>query len=92
MLHKHEPVTKKEMNWISPNNSICQVLREIYHNSTDETVKKNCRVAVSMAKSMTKKLKDYKEDWESDFWDENPNFKPFINQIKTGKAKVRVVE
>jgi ABC-type Zn uptake system ZnuABC Zn-binding protein ZnuA len=79
MLRKHEPVTEKEMEWISPNNSICQLLREIYHKTDDPDIRLNCRVATSMAKSMTRKLTEYKESWEEDFWDIHPeNFKKIL--------------
>jgi hypothetical protein len=74
-IRKHDPVSEKEMAWISPNYTICQVLREIYYATDDPGIRINCRVATSMAKSMTRKLSEYKKGWEADFWDPNPDKK-----------------
>jgi hypothetical protein len=59
-LRKHDTVSEDEMNWLSPNHTICQLLREIYHKSTDAESRFKCRVAVSMAKAMSHKLEKYK--------------------------------
>lgn len=72
-LRKHEPVSDEAMRWTSPNNSICQVLREIYFTTDDPDTKLRCRLATAMAKAMTAKLKAYKQDWEREFWDSNEN-------------------
>jgi hypothetical protein len=41
--------------------TICQVLREIYHLTDDKGIKYRCRISVTMAKRMAGKLKAYKE-------------------------------
>ena len=41
--------------------SICNVISRIYFAVEDEKVKDECRLAMSMAKSMSKKLREYKE-------------------------------
>jgi hypothetical protein len=92
MLHKHPPITKEKMNWISPKNSICQKLRDIYHASQDEDVRMDCRVAMSMAKAMNRKLEQYQKGWDKDYWDENPKFKPLMERARKGEVEVRVVE
>ena len=68
-LRKHEPIAEKEMAYASQNNSICQVLRDIYHKTNDPKIKLRCRLAVSMAKSMSAKMTGYKKNWEAGFWD-----------------------
>lgn len=73
-LHKHEPIDEAQMLVDSPNHSICEVLRQIYHKSTDPDVRLNARVATTMAKAMTAKLSTYNKQWYSDFWDPNPNY------------------
>lgn len=73
-LRKHNPVNHEQMLWASPNFSICQVLREIYHSTEDEEIRYKCRLAVSMAKSMTARLELYKKDWHEGYWDKNDHF------------------
>lgn len=61
---KHQPVPEKTMDISNyeGHHSICQTLRDIYHMTDNEDIKLKCRIAVSMAKSMQKKLKWYKEN------------------------------
>jgi len=68
---KYKPCNEKYMAKEYPENTICQVLRETYHLTNEPLVKMNLRVAVSMAKAMTKKLREYKADWSKGFWDEH---------------------
>ena len=42
--------------------TICQVLRDIYSETEKEKIKLKCRIAMSMAKAMTEKLKCYKKN------------------------------
>jgi hypothetical protein len=62
-----------KMKRISPRYTICQVLRDIYHASTDKDIRLKLRVAVSMAKSMDKKLRKYKPHYDIDLYDTNKN-------------------
>jgi len=56
-----------------PDYTICQVLREIYHATEDEDIQVYCRLGVTMGKVMDAKLRKYKEEWSSDFWDKTDN-------------------
>jgi len=87
MLHKHNPIAEKAMDYTSPNHSICQVLRDIYHKTDDSAIKLKCRVAVTMAKKMSLKLTENKKNWEAGFWDKQ-QFGEII-QI-SDKTKVQV--
>ena len=63
MPYKHrEPVSEQEMerSRYEGHHSICQTLRDMYHETTDENIKLKCRLCVAMAKAMNKKLQDYK--------------------------------
>jgi len=42
-------------------NTICEKLREIFILTDDEVIKMKCRLAMTMAKKMHNKLKEYKE-------------------------------
>lgn len=88
-LRKHDPVSDEQMQWVSPNHSICQVLREIYFTTEDPGIKMHCRVATAMAKAMTKKLKEYKDNWEEDFWEQNKDFGRQLNHfgVKVARKK-----
>lgn len=64
----HEPIDIKEMDRAryDGHHSICQFLRDIYHladngETNKEEIRLKARVAMSMAKSMLNKLKEYKE-------------------------------
>ena len=76
LFRKHEPVPEKEMNCVSQRETICAVLRDIYFATENQEVKLKARIATSMAKSMSRKLTEYKEGWENDFFDvaDTPNF------------------
>lgn len=63
----YDPVSPEVMEYISPNNTICETLREIYNATTDENIKYKCRVATAMAKAMMKRLAELQPDirlWE----------------------------
>ena len=70
MLKKHGPVSESFMSTEYPKLTICQLLRDTYQLTDSEKIRMNLRVAVSMAKAMGKKLKEYRQDWEEGFWDE----------------------
>ena len=59
---KHDPVPLSEMSRskYQGHNSICQKLRDMYYEVSDEKVKMDIRVCMAMAKSMNKKLQYYK--------------------------------
>ena len=62
-LRKHDPVPEEDMFQFNPEQTICQTLRDIYHEARKlglEKIMLSARVATSMAKSMSNKLVDYK--------------------------------
>lgn len=86
MIHKHEPVSEEQMNWISPDETVCETLRHAYaeiksvndeaifgDNRLDDAMLQ-IRTATAMAKSMTRKLQEYNRNWRKGFWDANENF------------------
>lgn len=76
-LHKHEPIHEGFMLRKNRKFTICELLRQTYWASDDPQVKLNIRIAVSMAKSMTRKLRKYKADWDKEgFWDDTPKMPP----------------
>ena len=72
-LHKHDPVPREKMDKVSPEHTICEVLREIYHMTNDENIKYKCRVATAMAKAMSRRLTELNSDWSNNFFGKNPN-------------------
>ena len=69
---KHKPISEKEMlepateeemafSRYAGHHTICQTLRDIWSQSSDEEVRLKCRLAVSMAKAMVVKLKTYRD-------------------------------
>ena len=59
---RHSPVPESEMDrsrW-QGHHTICQTLRDMYHETDDKNIKLKIRLCVSMAKSMNKKLQYYK--------------------------------
>lgn len=61
---RHKPIDVSEMDktrWLG-HHSICQMLRDIYHETNDDEIKIKCRIAMSMAKSMHNKIKALKKE------------------------------
>jgi hypothetical protein len=44
------------------NNTICCVLADVYHYTTDERLRFQLRRAITMAKAMSHKLQEYKKE------------------------------
>jgi hypothetical protein len=74
-LRKHTPVPETAMEVVSPVNSICEILREIYHAAkrlenhgrltggqvlAPREIMLKSRIAVSMAKSMSRRIGELK--------------------------------
>jgi len=68
-MSKHEPCSNRIIEQRSSKNTICNVLRNIYHLSDNAEVKLQARIAVTMAKKMDKKLREYKSNWDREFWE-----------------------
>jgi len=84
------------MSWISPNDTICETIRGIYNLSDNPEIRLKCRIATAMAKAMTAKLIEYKENWADGFFDKNDDFiKGFLDlrsaSIGKGRPKVQIV-
>lgn len=73
-IHKHEPVPEEAMQWSSPDNTICETLRRIYHKTTDDDLRLELRTATAMAKSMSRRLEEYKRNWKQGFYEPNDAF------------------
>lgn len=73
-IHEHKPISEEAMQWISPENTICNTLREIFNSIENEDARLKLRIATSMAKSMSAKLAEYNRNWRSGFWEENEKF------------------
>lgn len=71
-LRDHKPVPESEMEVVSCRQSICEMIRQIYHMVDDEEVKLKLRIASSMGKSMSRKLSEYKKNWYWNEWALNP--------------------
>lgn len=55
--------------------TICEVLREIYWETKDETIREKAMEATKMAKRMDAKLRQYKGHWDKHEWEEIPDAK-----------------
>ncbi len=59
---QHTPVAESEMDmskW-QGHHSICQTIRDMYHETDDQNIRLKLRLCMAMAKSMNKKLQYYK--------------------------------
>ena len=60
---KHPPASEEDMEKrMKRNNTICNILREMYHMTDDPEIRLKCRLAFSMGKAMCEKLTQY---WET---------------------------
>ncbi len=69
---RHQPVSEEDMEKRMKNpNTICNILREMYHMTDDPKIRLKCRLAFSMGKSMCDKLTQYWETYgrESEYQD-----------------------
>ncbi|HAX95794.1 MAG TPA: hypothetical protein DCY35_04630 [Prolixibacteraceae bacterium] len=70
---QYEPCPMHWMEMENPRFTICEVLREIYKESSEDHVKFKARIAMTMAKSMNTKLMEYNKDWNPGIWDGDTN-------------------
>jgi len=69
-----------------PRYVICEVLRQIYHLSSDEGIRLRARIAMTMAKRMNSKLKEYKVIFDNTEWTKSTDAATReIDDITTGK-------
>lgn len=64
MYERYEPISERKMlkQRYKNHNTICQFLRDIYVMTKNEDIKLKCRIAMTMAKKMHEKLKQYKAE------------------------------
>lgn len=67
-LSAYDPCPVEHMEVKNPTNTICEVLRSIYHRTDDTEIRLQARIATTMAKKMSSKLKEYKWDWQEDVY------------------------
>jgi hypothetical protein len=75
MIHKHDPVPKEEMGYVSPRDTICETLRQAYQDSKNENVKYLLRVATAKAKAMSRKLSEYNRNANLGLWRDNAKYR-----------------
>jgi hypothetical protein len=61
-FNSFEPYPIERMNFQGPDNTICELLRQTYHLTENDTIKTNLRVAITMAKKMGDKLREYRRE------------------------------
>lgn len=59
-FNRHEPYPIERMNFKSPDNTICELLRQTYHLTENDVIRSNLRIAITMAKKMGDKLREYR--------------------------------
>ena len=58
---RHQPASEEDMNKrMKGDNTLCNILREMYHMTDNPEIRLKCRIAFSMGKAMCQKLSDYK--------------------------------
>lgn len=59
---RYNPVPESEMDMsrYHGHHTICQAMRDMYHETNDENIRLKLRLCMAMAKSMNKKLQYYK--------------------------------
>jgi len=65
------PHPEEKMDFENPTNTICETLRLAYksiNNNDMEDAKLKIRIAITMAKSMSKKLTEYNKNYANDFF------------------------
>lgn len=61
-MKKCDPYPLEKMNFKTKRNTICEVLRRTFDISSDEQVRFNIRIAISMAKKMGERLHWYRKN------------------------------
>lgn len=69
MTIKHGPCDMSLIEKTWPEWTICEVLRNVYRKTEDPEAQILIRIAVTMAKAMSARLRFYKADWCEGFWD-----------------------
>ena len=68
-----EPYPEKSMEKTSPAYTVCEVLRQIYHEAEgNDSIRLKCRIAVTMAKAMDTKLREYNDAFVNDYYSKVP--------------------
>ena len=73
---------------VAHNRTVCEVMREIWDISEvlDEDLKeemqKRILIAYTMVKKMNRKLREYKHDWDDQFWEINRDYRADFRRSK----------
>ena len=73
-LRKHDPVPEADMYKRSPRYTLCECLRDIYHEAYkigSESIQLNARIATAMAKAMDARLKVHDRNYCDSIYDKN---------------------
>lgn len=74
MLHRHDPVPESDMYHVSPNETVCETLRQAYWMTEDDDLRLLLRIATAKAKAMSKRLGEYKRRGAVDLWQTSGRF------------------
>ena len=61
---------KEEFKKASHRRTLCEVIREI-HDAGNDRVRVLSEEAIAIAKKMDAKLREYKSDWDANFYEKN---------------------
>jgi len=61
-FNSYEPCPIERINFKSPDNKICELLRQTYHLTENDVIRTNLRIAITMAKKMGDKLRYYRRE------------------------------
>lgn len=64
---------------------ILDIVKEIKDVHIKDEIQARVIIAYDMGKRMEKKLREYKKNWDKDFWEKNEDFEQ--DKIKRGKRK-----
>lgn len=78
-----DPYPEKSMEKTFPVYTVCEVLRQIYKEAEgNESIRLKCRIAVTMAKHMDAKLREYNDSFVNDYYSKLPTGEMNINVRK----------
>lgn len=62
------PIARKKMHRDSRHYTVCQIIREIYHETDDPVIRMKCRIAHTMTKHMIDEICRHVPDWGKFRW------------------------
>ena len=63
---RHAPCAEADMDATAVEGEIAvfQILRDIYHLTDDEDIKMKCRIGISMARAMSRRIDKYEQSFK----------------------------